>query len=119
MTRQAKLLLEKMEIQAKFPYLVEITYIYNDDTEQNPHRDILRYANTDEDVTFEGHTFSAGFFKMTLPEQTTSGFTDATITISAVDQEWIGKVRSSDKRSTIRFVATIEHYENGTTIEPI
>ena len=114
MTRTAKLLMEKMEIQAKFPYLIEVTYNKNDGTSE-----VLRYANTDEDVTFEGHTFSAGFFKVSLPEQTTSGFTDASITISAVDQEWVNKIRSSNVRSTIRFVATIEHYENGTSIEPI
>ena len=119
MTRQAKLLMEKMEIQAKFPYLIEVTYVYNDDTEENPHRDILRYANTDEDVTFEQNTYTAGFFKVSLPEKTTSGFTDASLTISNVDQEWVGKIRSTNKRSFIRFIATIEHYENGTQVEPI
>ena len=119
MTRQAKLLMEKMEVQAKFPYLVEITYIYNDDTEQNPHRDILRYANSDDDIVFEGNTYSAGFFKMTLPESTSSGFSDASITISAIDQTWIEKIRSSERRSIIRFIATIEHYDNQTVVEPI
>ena len=119
MTRTAKLLMEKLEIQAKFPYLIEVTYKYNDDTEENPHRDILRYANTDEDVTFEGQTFSAGFFKVSLPEKTSSGFTDASITISNIDQLWIAKIRGTNKRATIRFIATIEHYDSGTVIEPI
>lgn len=114
MTRTAKLLMEKMEIQAKFPYLIEVTYNKNNGTSE-----ILRFANTDEDVTFEGHTFTAGFFRLTLPERTTSGFTDASITISAVDQTWVERIRTSNKRSTIRFIAVIEHYENGTTIEPI
>ena len=41
------------------------------------------------------------------------------MTISNVDQSIIEKIRSSSKRSKIRFIATIEHYENGTTIEPI
>ena len=110
--------MERQEIQAKFPYLIEVTYNKNDGTSE-----VLRYANTDEDVVYNDNgtekTFTAGFFRLSLPEKTTSGFTDASITISAIDQEWVNKIRSSNKRSTIRFIATIEHYENGTTIEPI
>ena len=106
--------MEKLAIQAKFPYLIEVTYVKQDGTEE-----ILRYANTDEDVTYDGETYTAGFFKMSLPEKTNSGFTDASITISNIDQVWVGKIRSSNKRSKLRFIATIEHYESGTTIEPI
>ena len=115
MNRQAKLEMEKMVTRAKFPYLIEVTYNKNDGTSE-----ILRYANSDEDKTFEGHTFNAGYFTMQLPQKTTSGFTDAKINISAIDHTWIEKIRNTSKRATIRFVAVIE-YENGgsESIEPI
>ena len=115
LSRKAKLEMEKTLTRAKFPYLIEITYKHNDDTEE-----VFRYANSDDDITFEGHTFYAGYFTMQLPERTTSGFTDAKISISAIDYTWIERIRSSNKRSKIRFVAVIEYEENNTqTIEPI
>lgn len=120
MTRQAKLEMEKTVTRAKFPYLIEVTYVYNEDTEESPHREILRFANSDDNKTFEGHTFNAGYFKMQLPQRTSSGFTDAKITISAIDHFWIEKIRSTSKRSLIRFVAVIDYDENGVeAIEPI
>ena len=108
MTRDAKLEMEKTLTRAKFPYLVEITYFKNDNTSE-----ILRYANSDEDKEFEGETFQAGYFTMSLPEKTQSGITDAKIGISAIDQSWTERIRMEDKRkrSRIRFVASIE-YEN-------
>ena len=122
MDRKAKLLMEKMEVQAKFPYLIEITYRHQDDTTE-----VLRYANTDEDINFTEiingvavtHTFTAGFFKLNLPERTSSGMADAIIYISAIDQTWIEKIRSSDKRSTIRFVGAIDYYDGQRKVEPI
>lgn len=120
LSRKAKLEMEKTLTRAKFPYLIEITYIYNDDTEANPHRDILRYVNADNDVTFENNTFSAGYFSVKPPQKTQKGFTDASISISAIDQTWIERVRSTNKRAKIRFVATISYVENSTeVIEPI
>ena len=128
LSRNAKLEMEKTLTRAKFPYLVEITYRYNDDTEENPHRDILRYANSDEDIQFteliDGeevtNTFSAGYFKMSLPQKTSSGFSDAKITISAIDYSWIERIRNSNKRSLIRFVAVIDYDNNGSRfVEPI
>ena len=120
MNRKAKLEMEKTLTRAKFPYLIEITYRYNDDTEESPHRDILRYANSDENITFENNTYNAGYFTMQLPQQTTSGFTDAKITISAIDYTWIQRIRETNKRSYIRFVAVIDYDDNGTeTVEPI
>ena len=106
--------MEKMVIQAKFPYLIEITY-----TDNEGNVGIYRYANTDEDVAFEEHTFLAGFFKISLPEQTSTGFTDASISISSVDQFWVDKIRSTKVRATIRFVATIEYNNGSDVIEPI
>ena len=123
MNRKAKLEMEKTLTRAMFPYLIEITYVHNDNTEE-----VLRYANSDFDIDFteevdgveETNTFSAGYFSMQLPQKTQSGFTDAKITISAIDYSWIQRIRSSNKRSRIRFVAVIDYKDNGTEkVEPI
>ena len=117
MTRDAKLEMEKTLTRAKFPYLIEITYYKNDNTSQ-----VFRYANSDEDKVFEGNTYSAGYFTMQLPQKTQSGISDAKISISAIDQTWIQRIREADlkKRSKIRFVATIDYPNNNQeTIEAI
>lgn len=122
MTPKAQALMEKMRVQAKFPYLIEVTYIDNQGTEE-----ILRYANADEDKEFteiiDGeevtNTFYASYFVITPPEVNTTGFSDAKITISAIDQTWINRIRSTSKRAKIRFIAVIDYDDNGEVIEPI
>lgn len=117
LTKRAKLEMEKTLTRAKFPYLIEITYYKNDNTTE-----VYRYANSDYDMTFENHTFIAGYFKIQRPQRTTSGFTDAKLSISAIDHSWIERIRNANKkkRSKIRFVAVIDYDENGTQhIEPI
>ena len=117
LSRKAKLEMEKTLTRAKFPYLIEITYYKNDNTSE-----IFRYANADDDKTFENHTFTAGYFTMQLPEKTQSGITDAKISISAIDQTWIQRIKEADKkkRSKIRFVASIDYEDNNTeTLESI
>jgi len=98
----------RMETRAKFPYLIEIT---------DPEGNIYRYANSDTDIEYEENgvtnTFTAGYFKITPPEKTQTGFKDAKLTISALDQVWIEKIRSTQKRSTVRFLAVIMYEEDG------
>lgn len=117
--------MEKTLTRAKFPYLIEITYFRNNNTTE-----VFRYANSDEDIDFtetiEGvettNTFSAGYFTMQLPQKTSSGFTDAKISISAIDHSWIERIRNADKkkRSKIRFVAVIQYDDDGEeAVEPI
>lgn len=106
----------KMETFAKFPYLIEITHYLNDGTEN-----IYRYANSDENIEFEGNVFNAGYFKITPPERSSNYISDAKLTISAVDQTWIQKIRETQKRAKVRFVAVIQYDdENGVeAVEPI
>lgn len=96
----------RMETQALFPYLIEVT-IGNE---------IYRYANTDSNLFFEGYTYTASYFKLTPPERTKDSIKDATITISAIDGEWIAKIRSTQTRSTIRFIACIQYDKNNNQI---
>ena len=117
LSRRAKIEMERTLTRAKFPYLIEITYFKNDNTNQ-----VFRYANSDTDMTFESHTFSAGYFNIQRPQRTTSGFTDAKLSITAIDHTWIERIRNADKkkRSKIRFVASIDYDNSGTrTIEAI
>ena len=92
-----------METQAMFPYLIEIT---------TPDEQVYRYCNCDEDISFEGHTFEASYFKLTPPEITETAIKDATITMSAMDELWIERIRTYHERSKIRFVAMIKYDEN-------
>lgn len=110
----AKQQMLRMETQAMFPYLVEITV--PNDTEN----EIYRYANTSEDVIFEDNTYTASCFKITPPEKTESTIKDAKITISAIDNFWIEKIRETSTRCSIRFVAIIQYEkDNSKYIEKI
>lgn len=103
---QSKLV--KTEIQASFPYLIEI---WKESDSEN--KEVFRYVNASEDKTFEGNVFSASYFKMSPPERTDSGIKDAKITISSVDQVWIKKIRETSGRFKIRFVASIVYENDG------
>lgn len=99
---KAKTEILRMETRALFPYLIEITV----------DNEVFRYVNLDEDVTFENHIFTASFFKITPPERTQSSIKDASITISAIDGEWIYKIRNTNNQAKIRFVGCIIYEEN-------
>lgn len=117
LTALAKQRMLRMETYAKFPYLIEITRYAKDGTEE-----IYRYANSFSDMEFEGNVFSSGYFEIEQPEKRKDGFSDARLTISAIDTErnWIGLIRSTSKRAKLRFVATIEYDdEDETFVEPI
>lgn len=109
MTNLVQSKLVKSEIQASFPYLIEIWK--SSDTEKT---DVMRYVNSLEDKTFENNTFTAGYFKVSPPQKTDSGIKDAKITISAIDQTWIVKIRETNERYKIRFVAVIDYEDDGT-----
>lgn len=100
-------LLVQNDVPASFPYLIEV-WLPSDPT------NIERYVNASEDKVFEGHTFTASYFSVQPPEKTETGIKDATITISTVDQTWIEKVRSTQERYKIRFVAVVDYDDDGT-----
>lgn len=96
-----------MNTEALTPYLVEI---HNDDL------GTFRYANIDGNVTYEGNTYAPAYFQIDPPEKTESGIGNAKITISAVDQKWIKRIRSTRKRSSMRLISVVI-YEDGGNIE--
>lgn len=118
LSAKAKNEIMKMETYAKFPYLIEITRFYTENEVEKT--EILRYANCDEDVTFENKIFSDGYFEISPPEKNTKEISDAKLTISAIDQSWITKIRQTERRAKIRFIASIQYQENSIeSIEPI
>lgn len=114
----AKNKIMRMETYAKFPYLIEITRYYKIDGVEKS--EILRYANCDTDVVYNNKTYTAGYFEIIPPEKNQDSISDAKITISAIDKSWIAKIRETEKRAIIRFIAVMMYYENSIeSIEPI
>lgn len=110
MNNKSKSEILKQQTRAKFPYLIEIT---------TPDGEVTRYNNTDNDIEYEGNTYKASYFYLTPPKENNGVISDTTISISAIDQEWIKKIRQFRDRSTIRYVAVIMYEEDGTSyIDP-
>lgn len=120
MTSNAKKELIARETRAKFPYLIEITHYA---TVEDTTGTVYRFANSKDDITFEDNVYSSSVFSITPPERKQDSISDTTISISAIDQTWINRIRSTPvkaKHSKIRFVAVIQYENNGIeTVEPI
>lgn len=109
MTNKAKQLAVRMETYAKFPYLIKITHpVYGE----------FRYANCEQSVTYMNEVYEAGFFDITPPERKDNSIGDAKLTMSALDQEWIYKIRDTDERANIKFIAVIQ-YDDDMQIEQV
>lgn len=107
MTNKAKQLAVRMETYAKFPYLIEITF-----WDKNDNKIVERYANCEEDITFEDYVYKASFFKIKPPSRSNSEISDGTLTYSTIDQSWIQKIRDCKHRAKIRFLACIIYNED-------
>ena len=107
----AKQQILRTKTRAMFPYLIEVIH---DDF------GTLRYANSDSDIEYNGETFQASSFSIDPPDKEGGKIGDATITISAIDQFWIEKIRSTNKYAHMRFIAVIKYDKSGKVIvEPI
>ena len=108
-SNKAKQEIMRMRTSAMFPFLLEIDH---------PDYGIFRYANvTDKKgVEFEGNIYERASFAITPPEETQNGYTDAELSLSCIDQEWIAKIRNTQKKATARFVATIVRSEENTVV---
>lgn len=109
LSARAKQEMLRMETFAKFPYLIEVS-----------HEDygVMRYANCDQDVTYNGNVYQASCFSINPPDRTNTSISDGTLSFSSVDQEWIMKIRSTQKRAKIKFLACII-YDRQNNIEGI
>lgn len=107
---KAKREILRSSTSAFFPYLIEIT-----------HEDYgtFRYANTtvSDTIMFEGEAYSPASFSIDPPSQTNTGISNATLTMSAVDQEWIVKIRSTDKKASARLIEAVCMFNDDGEIE--
>jgi hypothetical protein len=102
----------RRETYAQFPFLIKITH----PAFEAP----LYFANSDENITYEGDVYEAAYFSIAPPDKDGSKTGDGRLTISAVDQFWIEKIRSTQTAARIKFLAAIV-YDDGAAsgVEPI
>lgn len=101
----AKQQILRTHTQSMFPYLIEIV-----------HEDLgtFYYVNAEEKIEWDNKIFNPACFSIQTPEYNSKGLTNATLTMTAIDQEWIIKIRSTNKRAKIRFLAAIVTLEDKT-----
>lgn len=103
-TNKGKSKLVGMQSDALVPYLIEIN---------SPDFGIFRYTNIDSEVTFEGHAFTPASFEISPPEKTEGTVGNAKVSISAVNQEWIVRIRDGDQQSRLRLIHVLIYEEDG------
>jgi hypothetical protein len=108
----SQLQIARKRTHAKFPYLIEITH---------PDYGVFRYANADEMVMCDGNNYQPATFSIQPPERNGGKIGNASLSISAVDQFWIEKIRGTQKPADIRFIAVIVYdKDNGeVVVEPL
>jgi hypothetical protein len=111
MTNKAEQLIARQETYAKFPFLIKVTH---------ETFGIFRYVNSDQDITYDGEVYQAAYFTIDPPDRDGGKVGDGRITISAVDQFWIEKIRQTQITAAITFIAVIQ-YDDGAIsgVEPI
>lgn len=102
LSAKAKQQIMRMETYAKFPYLIEVF-----------HEDYgtFRFANCDKDIVYNGETYFASVFSVNPPDRTDSGITDGSLVLSAIDQVWTERIRNTQKRARVKFLACIVYDE--------
>jgi hypothetical protein len=104
MTPKAEQLIARQQTYAKFPFLIKVSH---------EEFGTFLYANSDRDITYEGEVYQAAYFTIDPPDRDGSKISNATISISAVDQFWIEKIRTTQIAANITFMAIIEYNDGG------
>jgi len=108
---KAQKLLAAQRTAANFPYLIRITH---------PGYYDMLYANSSENIVYSGGIYNAASFSIQPPDQDGSKIGSAALTISAVDQVWIQKIRETQIPAQLQFIAAVVYDENGIAgIEPL
>jgi hypothetical protein len=110
MRNDAQREIARRNTQAKFPMLIKITGEGLGD---------LYYANSDQDIIYDGHTYLASVFSLEPPDRDGDRIGNARITISAIDQEWILRIRSVQKPARLHFIAVILYGDGNMQIEKL
>jgi hypothetical protein len=104
MTEYAQREIARRNTQAKFPVLIKIEHEELGD---------FYYANSDQDIIYDGNTYYASVFSLEPPDKDGDKVGNARITISAIDQIWIQRIRSTQKPARLYFIAAILYDKNG------
>jgi hypothetical protein len=104
MTNYVKRELARSNTQAQVPLLIKITHEALDDS---------YYANSDQDILYEGQPYVGSVFSIDPPNKDMATVSNGRITISAIDQQWIQTIRSTQKPATLHFIAAIMYDKAG------
>jgi hypothetical protein len=79
------------------------------------------YANSDQDILYEGHTYLASAFSLEPPDRDGDKIGNARITISAIadNQIWIQRIRTTQKPAKLHFIAAIRFGEGNMQFEKL
>jgi len=89
---------------AKFPCLIKISH---------PEYSDMYFANSSDNVSYNGNIYNAASFSVQPPSIDGAKIGNATLTISAIDQFWIERIRATQIPAELRFIAAIVYDELG------
>jgi hypothetical protein len=97
---------------AKFPYLIKITH---------PEYPDMLYVNSPDNILYKSDIYNSAVFTVQPPDLDGPKIGAASLTISAVDQVWIEKIRQTQVPAELQFIAAIVYDEQGgyEGIEPL
>jgi hypothetical protein len=103
MTYKAEQLIARQQTYANFPFLIKIIHSTFG---------TFLYANSNIDIVYNGEVYKAACFTIDPPDKEGSKIGDGQLTISAVDQFWVEKIRTIQTAAKIKFLAMIV-YDDG------
>jgi len=105
-------ILAAQRTSAMFPCLIKITH---------PNYAAMYFANSSMNIIYNNNIYNSASFSIDPPEREGAKIGSATLTMSAVDQFWIQRIREINTPAKLQFIASIIFDEaNGSTgIEPL
>ena len=97
-------LLAAQRTTAMFPCLIKISH---------PEYSDMYFANSSYNINYNGNIFNAASFSIQPPDVEGAKIGNATLTISAIDQFWIEKIRQTQIPAELQFIAVIVYDESG------
>jgi len=88
---------------AAFPYLIQITQSGSD----------MFFVNSSDNLLFKGKIYNSASFSIDPPNVEGAKVSNATLTISAIDQYWTQKIRETEIPAKLKFIAVIVYDEQG------
>ena len=121
--KEVKDMMYGQDLPASIPWLIELKESRkNDKTGLYEHVSSEYFCNADKDIDYDGHTYLARVFKITPPEVTTTSVGNAKLSFTAIDQQWIRRIRSADRfsRYSVVFTGVVDYTKLGERhVEPL